>query len=239
MPKPGNVVKAKLITLRPQGTGEPQEVGEVPVQFNPQTLKLSFSVGQAGTEKKGSSQHVMEGTTKLSLELWFDVTLPRPAGMADPQGDVRRLTKPVAAFLKPKDDPGTPPDKRTPPLVRFSWGTFRFDGIVESMEETIDLFSEDGRPLRASVSLSIAKQDLEFQFGGGGANALLGALGGSPVGINPLELAKAGESLQQMAARMGAPDWKAVARANGIENPRRLAPGTLLDFSGGAARLPL
>jgi hypothetical protein len=37
-----------------------------------------------------------------------------------------------------------------------------------------------------------------------------------------------------MAAQNGQPDWKAVAAANGIEDPLRLSPGQLIDIDGSA-----
>jgi hypothetical protein len=57
-------------------------------------------------------------------------------------------------------------------------------------------------------------------------------------------MARAGDTVQGAAARAGVADWKAVAVANGIENPRRVDPGSLLNVSGaasatGAARLGL
>jgi hypothetical protein len=39
--------------------------------------------------------------------------------------------------------------------VRFAWGTFRFDGHIEALEETLDFFSPDGRALRARLSLTL------------------------------------------------------------------------------------
>jgi len=75
-----------------------------------------------------------EGPARLALELWFD---------AGEQDDVRRLTERVAYFAN-----GTPP-------VRFVWGTFRFDGHVEVLEERLDFFAPDGRALRAQLSLSL------------------------------------------------------------------------------------
>jgi phage tail-like protein len=73
--------------------------------------------------------------TRLALELWFDVAGAR-------EDDVRRLTKPVAYFA------GVP-------ATRLQWGTFRFDGHVEALEESLELFSADGRPLRARVELTL------------------------------------------------------------------------------------
>jgi hypothetical protein len=34
-----------------------------------------------------------------------------------------------------------------------------------------------------------------------------------------------------MASRSGMPDWKAVAQANGITNPRQIATGALLNMT--------
>ena len=75
-----------------------------------------------------------KGPARLALELWFG------AGEKD---DVRRLTERVAYFAT-----GSPP-------VRFVWGTFRFDGHVEALEERLDFFAPDGRALRAQLSLSL------------------------------------------------------------------------------------
>jgi hypothetical protein len=47
-----------------------------------------------------------------------------------------------------------------PPPVRFAWGDFRFDGHVEALEETLDFFSPEGRPLRARLSLSLRGETL-------------------------------------------------------------------------------
>jgi hypothetical protein len=40
------------------------------------------------------------------------------------------------------------------------WGTFRFDGYVEALEETLEAFSPDGRPLRATLALSLARAQI-------------------------------------------------------------------------------
>lgn len=75
-----------------------------------------------------------KGPGRLALELWF---------AAGEKEDVRRLTERVAYFAT-----GSPP-------VRFVWGTFRFDGHVEALEERLDFFASDGRALRAQLSLTL------------------------------------------------------------------------------------
>jgi hypothetical protein len=48
-------------------------------------------------------------------------------------------------------------------------------------------------------------------------------------------LSQAGDTVQGIIGRAGASvSWKAVAAANGIDNPRLLPPGSVLDLSAGA-----
>ena len=261
MPRPGTLQKATLTELWPGANNELKEQNKdggtakkVTVQFNPQTLKLSFSNQNAGGDQPGgsSTQFVGSGTTKLSLELWFDATLPLPEGTPSPGGDVRKLTEAVAYFMTPQEVTKDGKTGLLPPGIQFLWGTFLFKGTVDSVEETLEHFSEDGKPLRASVSLSISKQDLKFEFGKGNTAqkakgmgfAGPGGAGAKPAGTSPLQMASAGDTVQKAAARSGVSDWKKVAVANGIENPRFLPPGGLIDVSGtasaaGAARLGL
>jgi hypothetical protein len=62
---------------------------------------------------------------------------------------------------------------------------------------------------------------------GFGASVSLSA--GAVVGTQPLTLAAAGESLQSLSARVGV-DWRAVANANDINNPRQLQGGAVLNL---------
>jgi phage tail-like protein len=72
------------------------------------------------------------GAQRLSAQLWFEDA-----------HDVRALTEPVVAL-------------RDAAAIRFQWGSVRFDGRVESIAETLDVFAADGRPLRALLELSLA-----------------------------------------------------------------------------------
>lgn len=239
MPTPGKLEKAVLTEMWPGSDdvlAEQNKDGGAPkrvtVQFNPQTLKLSFANQNAGGDQAGgsSTQFVGKGTTKLSLELWFDVTLPLPTGTGDPQGDVRNLTKDVAFFMTPQSVTKDGKTGLLPPGLQFQWGTFLFKGTLSTMEETLELFSEDGKPLRAGVQLSLSKQDLTFEFGTAGTSD-----GKSGAGTQPMEMARDGDTVQGAAARAGVSNWKGVAVANGIENPRMVAPGALLNVTGGAS----
>lgn len=222
------LVKAQLIEM----DGEKEKPGAKPVvvQFNPDTLKVTFAnhvvQPQGGDQSSGNGgqQFVGKGTTKLALTLWFDVT----AMTKSPVDDVRRLTSKVIYFMTPqeyKDDP----KKLVPPGVRFSWGSFLFDGIVEGLDESLEFFSPDGKPLRASIGLTLTQKKILVSTFEESSKV-------KSVGQMPLSPAKIGDSLQSMAAGRGKDGgWQAIPAANGIEDPLRLRPGQLIDLNASAA----
>ncbi len=228
MAETDNVIRAELRELKSDGT----ETGyRVPVQFNPETLKVSFANQlEAKGDQGGTSttQYVGKGTTKLSVQLWFDVTGPERQEVPKVK-DVRDLTKQVVYFMMAKEAPDDK-TKKVPPGVRFLWGSFQFDGIMESLEESLEFFSPEGRPLRASISLGLSQQDIEFKQNPVSDPA--GAGGAAPPGTKALAEAAVGDTLQGLASGLGkAQDWQKIAAANGIENPRMLRPGQLINMN--------
>jgi hypothetical protein len=114
-----------------------------------------------------------------------------------------------------------------PPAVRFHWGSFQFDGMMDSVEESIEFFSSEGKPLRANMTLNLSQQKiLVATFEDSQA-----ADKKSP-GTTPLTQAKAGATLQGLAASAGkGASWQDIATANNIENPRLLQPGQLINMN--------
>ncbi len=231
MPEPPKLTKATLQEISWTKAGKPEmknvagnATKPVEVQFNPATLKVTYSNQKAGGDQPSGSpvQFVGKGTTKLTLELVFDTTVVEQQGPGGVPNDVRLKTQEIFNFMKPS--PGTGKNKKQfiPPGVRFHWGSFLFDGVIDSMDENLEFFSNSGVPLRATVSLSMSQQELQFQTEAAKAEA---------PGTSPFEEAQAGDSVQKMANKNGNSDWKPVALANGIENPRLLAPGTLVNLS--------
>ena len=229
MPESVKLVKAELQEIdlaKPEAAPKKK----VPVQFNPESLKVAFANqiqtpegGGSGDQRGGAAQQfVGAGTTKLSLQLWFDVNAPQEG---DKVSDVRKLTEKVTYFITPAPDKK---DKKKfiPPGVRFIWGSFQFDGIMESLEETLDFFSSEGIPLRASMTLNLTQQKIDtYKFPKDAPPA-------KPLpGTRPLTPAKNGSTAQSLASDAGkGGDWQSIAAANGIENPRQLQAGLLLDM---------
>jgi hypothetical protein len=228
-------------------------------------LAVRFSNQVTGTEQGGGAarQFVGKGSTTLTLDLWFDVTAPSSDWNSQSKDDVRELTKEVAHFITPQEVEGEGDERYIPPGIRFVWGTFMFDGIVLSMNEDLEFFSEDGKPLRAKINFTITQQEIQYRFNKGGAglgsglgfgaglgisaglSAGLGVSASAGVGLGvgvsagasigmagtqPLVQAQAGVSIQGMAGSSGQTgNWKNIALANNIENPRKIEAGTLIN----------
>jgi contractile injection system tube protein len=237
MPHPLKLEKAELRQLDATFQNEIRRETWVKVQFNPETLKVSFAnqlkepTGGGDQTGPAAKQYVGTGTTKLNLQLWFDVTAPVPEGLPA-EKDVRKLTQKVAYFVTPQEQE----QEKTllvPPAVRFVWGSFQFDGIVESLEESLELFSPEGQPLRANLTLSLSQQRItKFTFRD---ESSAGAL--RPLGTRALAQAPIGSTVQALAVDAGkGSEWQSIAAANGIENPRRLQPGQLIDLNAARRR---
>jgi len=226
-------VKAKLQEITWDSNGQPQNVGSpFDVQFNPQSLKVNYANQKAsGDQPKGSPvQFVGKGTTKLTLELVFDVTVLEDDKTPPAVTDVRNFSDKVKYFMKPvpKGFRGSGAKREAlfmPPGVSFVWGQFTFNGVMDSVDETLDFWSEDGYPLRATLSISISQQEIVVPP----SNATITPFQG-PAGANEFVTPPKGKSLSDV----GGKNYRDIAAANGIENPRILPVGVMLDLSGGA-----
>lgn len=174
MPTPQNIQRAELQEVSWDGQQIGEAIGEpFRVQFNPETLKVSFSNQTSGSNPSGGSamQFVGQGKTSLSLDLWFDITSPdgvpqrlmkTDSRNPNPLEDVRDLTREVLYFITPKP---ASRNRFLPPGVQFLWGSFLFQGIMDSANETLEFFSEEGNPLRASISITISQQSIFYRRG--------------------------------------------------------------------------
>jgi hypothetical protein len=227
-----DLAKAELRQLTPDFKGLDNDAKDkaVVVQFNPETLKVSYQnqiqQPEGSGDQRGSQSQLFvgAGTTKLTCTLWFDVNAPQTKQPVDGWSDVddvRKLTNRVTYFITPKQDKK---DKKkfVPPAVRFIWGSFQFDGIMESVEESLEFFSPDGKPLRASMSIAMTQQKIIIF-----PPKDLGKSQKPRPGTSPTTPVPQGSSVQQVAGT----GWQGVAAANGVENPRLPAVGARLDLS--------
>jgi hypothetical protein len=188
----------------------------ITVHFNPEKLQIDIT---NTLEDKGSGkdkkQYVSKSSAKLAMELVFDST--------DDGSDVRLQTGKIAKLMEPgkqQGNQGSPPS-----IVLFEWGAFKFQGMIDSYKESLEFFSSNGVPLRATVSLSMANQDKVFE-------ALTS--GDENRKAEPLvqNLSASGESVTALASRAGNPAaGRALAAANGLESMRRATGAIAVDAS--------
>ncbi len=194
------------------------------VQFNP--TEVTFNKGAQFAEivipglDSPILQFVRGQNEKLTLELFFDATMPegeeRERDLTGQQVDVRDQTRPFYQLVKMQSA------THAPPRIEFSWGDLSFQAVVESVQQKYTLFSPAGTPLRATLSLTLREyKTLEQQ---------LKDLKLASADHSKLRVARRGDTLSGIAAKEygDAGEWRRIAEANRIDNPRRLAPGTAL-----------
>ncbi|GMU59036.1 MAG: hypothetical protein AMXMBFR34_07990 [Myxococcaceae bacterium] len=213
------------------------EGAPIPVQFNPQTLKLTLSnqVTDGGTRGNQARQFSGKSSTELAFDLHFDTA---DEGETNSPRSVREKTRQVEQFVLPEPDPANGERRLVPPRVRFVWGDLRIEGVISSLAIDFDLFAANGVPLRAKMSVSIKEQDaryesLQVEEGAGSGGA--GGAGGQPgsagtASTNRTGAALAGESAADFAQRMGLDPraWRGLAA--GLDGTLSLSAGVEIDF---------
>lgn len=215
----------------------------IDVQFNPTSLRVQIQNVIEGNRSSGRQvrQYIGSTSATLSMDLVFD-----SADDDDGSGkavSVRKKSNALSYFVLPKQEG----KKDVPPKLRFIWGEFIFDGIMEGFTEELDLFDAEGVPLRSKVQVSIKEQNPSLQFlktGPGAASAGSppepggagkGAPGSSGAGGDRTAAALAGESLAEFSARVGLDPgaWRAIA--GGLEASLSLSAGLEIDFQAGVS----
>ena len=114
------------------------------------------------------------------------------------------------------------PDVHRPPLLKIKWGSLQFKGYLSQCKQSFLKFDEKGRPVRARLDCTFLERvDLDRVFGSNPRN--------SP-DTTKYRRVKTGDSLWALAAKEygQSSQWRAIADANGLTNPRVLHSGDLL-----------
>ena len=162
---------------------------------------------------------------KLSFKIYLRAAVGAQGAIAD-KTKVRSDAVKIQRWLKPV--PGVDPKKKDElhhPVVEFSWGT-GFQGIQTNVTSAnIDFlsFTDDGFPLLASVDLQLTMLN-EFDWV---ANQNPTSGGTAPIGAH---LMLDGDTLPSVAFKTygKAAHWRRLAAINGIDDPLRVRPGTML-----------
>jgi hypothetical protein len=203
------------------------------VQYNPTELSFNKAVQLADINIPGLDapilQYVRGQTETLTLDLFFDST---EDGMGARATSVTKIADKFYQLVK------TLPSRHAPPICTFVWNSNfpgadvspQFGGhrrrsfrcIVESVRHKYTLFNPDGVPLRATITVSLREyRPLARQ---------LAELNLNSPDRTQFHVLEEGENLALIASRQYyAPgDWRLIADANQMEDPRRLRPGMFL-----------
>ena len=203
------------------------------VQFNPSEYNISENVNYAEKNIPGTAgpitQFVSGASATLNLSLIFDTFDTPENGVRESQQngdltsqkahtptDVSKLTRRVAELV------AIDGSLHRPPMVTFAWGSLSFQGVVTDIKQTYTMFMPSGMPVRARVELTLksvtdpgaAKRKRPFE---------------SP-DRTKYRTVHQGDSLWALSAKeYGQPEqWRAIADANGLANPRALRSGERL-----------
>ena len=132
------------------------------VQFNPVQLSLdegtSWKIAGKSIEESTEPEFQEKSPTTLSMDLIFDTT---DSGKSVHEEWVKKLRAYVSPTVKGKHPADDTHATRRPPFVRFQWGEKEsgvvFNGVVDSLSVSYIMFSADGKPLRAQVSVGMTE----------------------------------------------------------------------------------
>lgn len=196
-----------------------------PCLFNPTELSVEKSNQFAEVNIPGLSSSVLQfvrgNSRTVSMDLLFDTY--------EEKIDVRLLTDRITGWdagsmFSPLPDVAKGlmdinSDLHAPPVCLFIWGAFVFQCIIERASKRFTMFLPEGIPVRATVSVTLKEyRKVETQV--------------TELDLHSSDLTKRrvvtqGDSLWYIAAKeYGDPaEWREIADANKISNPRLLTPG--------------
>jgi nucleoid-associated protein YgaU len=197
----------------------------VEFMFNPTKYSFAKTVGwgdKGGDGGRGLNVPPLEFTggkaATITLNLFFDTS--------DTGDDVRAVYTndlwDLAIINKDKMDPV----KKTgePPRCLFEWGeSWSFEAVVTSVTQTFTMFKGDGTPTRANVDLVLRQATDPGRFPA--QNPTSGGVAG-----HKTHIVEQRETLDLIASREYGQSryWRHIAEANGIPDPMRVRPGTVL-----------
>jgi hypothetical protein len=211
--------KAYLMLKKASATGGVGNLGEVKFQFNPDQFSVTKTAAWNNKPAQAAKQASMPEFTgseprSMSVDIFLDATGTPPRNIVADVDLLFSCCTPAAESLT-KNRP-------SPPFVLFGWGsTMQFEACVRKVTVKYTMFKQDGTPIRATATLDLE----EIPKATGRQNPTSGALAAQRT-----HTVVQGDSLASIAyAEYGDPSkWRAVAMANGIDDPMRLVHGTSL-----------
>lgn len=193
---------------------------EIKAQFNPDQITLAktakWSLKSKSDSDTGEAQFTHGEPATLDMDLFFD---SYEAGT-----DVRDHTRKIFSLVTIQGHG----DLHRPPLCKLQWGGFNISDeygcawVLTSLTQKLDLFLPSGLPVRATLTCKFQ------QWRGDEIEAKL--LKKESADVAKTRVVRRGDTLTSIAGEEYDDPalWRAIATANGIDNPRQIPPGTVL-----------
>jgi hypothetical protein len=204
---------------------EIEKGGKVPCLYNPENLTVGRTNSWVSNPMPGKGvptlQYAGAASGWMKLELTFDTT--------DTGTAVTQHTGKILKLMEVDPNlPGSDADSNNarPPTVTFHWGDLHsFPAVVSDLKLTFTYFSATGVPLRAIMQVELRQFEESQAFGPQNPTS------GTPRPSRTHRI-QPGETLDRISARYygDATRWRALASANGLEDPLALRPGSVIDI---------
>jgi len=206
----------------------------VPVRFNPTEYTLNKGAQIAEVTIPGLDSPILQfvrgQTETLSLDLFFDTT---EFGMDDNAHSVATLTDEFYKLVKIEGA------THAPPICFFSWGSdfpgqrpynkgspqrHGFKCVVESVRQRFTLFSPQGVPLRATLTVSLKEYKTLAEQ--------MNEINKTSPDHSHTHVVQLGETLSQISYALydDPTQWRAIADQNAILDPLELKRGAVLEI---------
>lgn len=225
----GKLDQAYLSVWKPTMSGDPPKPAplsedssrEIDFLFNPKDFTFSKNAHIQRGANTGASgtpppHYNGPGPRSFTVEIFLD-------RLQDPTIDIVKTVEKMFDLCEP--DPSTRNKTDIPmlqPFVKFVWGSFQSKpSHVKQVSAKFSMFLPTGIPLRATCTIQLE----EANDDDGPQNPTSGSKD-----ARASHTVLAGETLASIAYQEfhKASLWRAIASTNGIDDPARVAPGTVL-----------
>ena len=201
------------------------------VQYNPKEFRVEKSLTWEEAKTQGQSTNPIQfqkgAPMTASFDLLFDTTVSEGASptTSTTPGNVQKvwvdkLLSLTNATIKPTVGEPKELEKKRPPALLFTWGTFSMKCVIESVNVTYLMFASTGDAVRARCSVKLKEWQSATFAGEGEWKGLESSK------LKLVEV-KGGQTVSQVASANNS-TTAAVASANGISDPMADYTGQVL-----------
>ena len=185
------------------------------VQYNPSEYSLEssakYAVPKAKTSQDAKQEYINEESDRLSFKLTIDGFTKNSTDDESEAANVSEDVQKLKSLLKIDGD------QHKPPECEFKWGGLEFRGVMDKLSVRYTMFSSNGKPIRAALDVSIVQ------------TKTMPTVLNSPDRTKRRVLPQDTELYMVANEEYDSPEeWRPIAIANGIKNPRIVETGVAL-----------